>query len=445
MSYSKIPTRRQFLATTAAAAAAPSILRAAQDDRKLKVGVVGLGGRGSGAARQALTADSNCELHAVGEAFKPKANKSLDGLRKKFGDQVNVPDERIFIGLDAYKKVLDSGVDVVLLTTPPGFRPQHLAAAVEAGKHVFCEKPVAVDSTGVRSVLESVRKAEAKKLSIVTGFCWRYNFARRALYEKVHEGAIGDVVGVYATYLASPVKPMPPADKRPEGLSDVEWQVANWYNFDWLCGDSLVEQAVHSVDKIAWAMKDIDPIAAVGSGGRQIPAHGGNIYDHFNVCYEYPNQVRCHMASRQQRGCYGENHDYITGTKGTALIVRGQCIIRGEQNWRYDGEQNDMYQEEHDTLFRAIRRGEPRNDGEWMAKSTLLAIVGRMAAYTGERVEWGQAQASGEDFAPDDLKWEDDFQPSPTPKPGVTKLVPAEDSGDKQAPRAKPGKGKRGK
>ena len=212
---------------------------------------------------------------------------------------MKVTPEKCFVGLDAYQKVIDSGVDVVLLATPPGFRPVHLKAAVDAGKHVFCEKPMATDAPGVRSVLESVKAAKEKNLSLVAGFCWRYEAARREFYQRIHEGAIGDIRAIYATYYAGPVKPMPPASERPAGMGDLEWQMRNWYNFTWLSGDGYVEQACHSVDKVAWAMKDQSPLKAVAVGGRQTPNNQGNIFDHMFVVYEFPDDVRAFVGQRQ--------------------------------------------------------------------------------------------------------------------------------------------------
>ena len=195
-----------------------------------------------------------------------------------------------YLGLDAFQKVIDSKVDVVLLATPPGFRPHHLAACIAANKHVFCEKPISTDAPGVRSVMQTSELAKQKNLSLVAGFCWRYNNMIQETFQQVENGAIGRLVAYYATYYTNPVKPMPPASTRPAGMSDVEWQIRNWYNFVWLCGDSLVEQAVHSVDKIAWAMHDEPPVSCVGVGGRAIPAEGGNIYDHFEINYLYPER-----------------------------------------------------------------------------------------------------------------------------------------------------------
>ena len=190
----------------------------------------------------------------------------------------------------------------MLLATPPGFRPTHLAACIDANKHVFCEKPIATDAPGVRSVLATSEKAKQKNLSLVAGFCWRYNNMIQDTFQQMEDGAIGKLVAYYATYYTNPVKPMPPASARPAGMSDIEWQIRNWYNFVWLCGDSLVEQAVHSVDKIAWAMHDEPPVSCVGVGGRAIPAEGGNIYDHFEVNYIYPNGVRAFPRQPPDRG-----------------------------------------------------------------------------------------------------------------------------------------------
>jgi predicted dehydrogenase len=420
-------SRRRFLKSTSLATAAtvvaPAMSRGQDEGSILKVGLIGCGGRGSGAANQALTADANAQIWAMGDVFESQLNNSRKNLTKQKEGQVDVPQNRQFLGLDAYEKVLASGVDVVILTTPPGFRPQHLKAAIDAGKHVFCEKPVAVDAPGIRSVLESAEKAKQKKLNIVCGFCWRYDFARRAAYQRIHDGAIGDVRSVYATYHTGPVKPMPPASARRDNESDVAWQLRNWYNFSWLGGDGLVEQAVHSVDKIAWTMGDIEPVAAVGVGGRQIPAKGGNIFDHFHIVYEYPESVFCQMGSRQQTGCHSENHDYISGSNGHCKITWDGPVIRGKENWRYKDETNDMYQEEHNTLFGHIRSGDYINDGEWLAKSSMLAIMGRMAAYTGQRVTWKQAMESELDLAPDDLEWDDSFQPTGLPRPGQTKFI----------------------
>jgi predicted dehydrogenase len=294
----KTTTRRDFLKTSAViggALMAPAILPGksfAVNTDTLKVGLIGCGGRGSGAASQALKADSNVVLTAMADVFEDRLNIGLKALEKEVPDKVKVDPDHRFVGLDAFQKVIDSGVDVVVLATPPGFRPQHLKAAVAAGKHIFCEKPVATDGPGIRSVLESVAEAKRKNIALVAGFCWRYNLAERALFERILDGKIGDVQVVYGTYYTSPVKPMPAASTRPAGSTDLEWQLRNWMNFSWLSGDSIVEQAVHAVDWMCWANKDVPPVKAVAVGGRQIPAEGGNIFDHFEVNYEYANGSR---------------------------------------------------------------------------------------------------------------------------------------------------------
>lgn len=419
-----LQARRDFLRAGALHAAAFPAIVSAYQAAPLKVGLVGCGGRGTGAAAQALKADDGAVLTAMADIEIQRIDQSIARLQRAAKDKVKVEASGKFTGLDAFQKVVDSGVDVVLLATPPGFRPAHLKYAVEAGKHVFCEKPIAVDAPGVRSVLESAEKARAKNVSLVAGFCWRYSNYIKATFDQMADGAIGDIVAYYATYYTSPVKPMPPADTRPSGISDVEWQIRNWYNFCWLCGDSLVEQAVHSVDKVAWAMKDDPPVSCVAVGGRQVPAHGGDIYDHFEVNYVYPNNVRAFVACRQIENCYNENADYIMGTKGVCTIGRGPIPrITGQTNWAFEGQKNDMYQAEHDALFASIRKGQPINDGKWMATSTMLAMMGRMAAYTGQQITWEQAMNSQEKIFPEDLDWKGSLALRPMPIPGKTKFV----------------------
>ena len=424
--------RRNFLKTASGALGAavatgfPAIITGQTVTNAIKVGLVGCGGRGSGAARQALTADDYTELTAVADIDQSQIDNCLRVLKRisKTAARVKVETEAQFLGLDAYQKVIDSKVDVVILTTPPGFRPLHLGACIASNKHVFCEKPVSTDAPGVRAVMAIADQAKQKNLSLVAGFCWRYNNMIQDTFQQVESGAIGRMVAYYATYYTSPVKPIPPASARPAGMSDVEWQIRNWYNFVWLCGDSLVEQAVHSVDKISWAMHDEPPVSCVGVGGRTIPAEGGNIYDHFDINYLYPNGVRAFMANRQIVGCYNENSDYIMGTDGICTIGRGPTPrIEGKTNWNFTGQQYDMYQKEHDLLFASIRKGQPMNDGKRMATSTLLALMGRMAAYTGQQVTWDQAMNSQEKLFPEHLDWNGSLEVKPRAMPGITKLV----------------------
>jgi myo-inositol 2-dehydrogenase/D-chiro-inositol 1-dehydrogenase len=418
--------RRTFLkAGSSLVAGFPAILSAQTVTNAIKVGLVGCGGRGTGAASQALRADDKAELIAVADIDQAQIDKSLGTLKKiqRISDRVKVESTKQYLGLDAWHKVLDSGIDVILLATPPGFRPQHLSGCVEAGKNIFCEKPVATDAPGVRAALKAAEDAASKNISLVAGFCWRYNQMIVDTFKQMEDGAIGKLVAYYATYYTSPVKPIPPASTRPAGMSDVEWQIRNWYNFVWLCGDSLVEQAVHSADKIAWAMHDEPPVSCVGVGGRTIPAEGGNIYDHFEVNYIYANGVRAFLANRQSVGCYNENSDYIMGTDGTCTIGRGPVPrIEGKNAWTFTGQQYNMYQKEHDVLFAAIRKGEPVNNGKRLATSTMLAIMGRMAAYTGQQVTWDQAMNSQEKLVPEKLDWKGSLEVKPRAEPGITKL-----------------------
>jgi myo-inositol 2-dehydrogenase / D-chiro-inositol 1-dehydrogenase len=424
--------RRDFLKATGSALGAavavgfPAIISAQSVTNAIKVGLVGCGGRGSGAAAQALQADDYTELTAVADVDSTPIASSLQSMKRisKLASRVKVDAAKQYVGLDAFQKVIDSGVDVVLLATPPGFRPQHLAACVAANKHVFCEKPVATDAPGVRSVLATSEKFAQKNLSLVSGFCWRYNNMIEETFQQMENGAIGKLVAYYATYYTNPVKPMPPASTRPEGMSDVEWQIRNWYNFVWLSGDSLVEQAIHSVDKVAWAMHEEPPVSCVGVGGRSVPAEGGNIYDHFEINYQYPNGVRAFVACRQMVGTYNENSDYIMGSEGVCTIGRGPTPrIEGKTNWTFAGQQYNMYQREHDVLFAAIRKNQPINNGKRMTTSTMLGIMGRMAAYTGQQVTWDQAMNSQERLVPENLDWNGKHEVPPRAVPGVTKLA----------------------
>lgn len=425
-----LDTRRSFLKKSSAVAAgtmvAPYLALSPNtfaNSQTLKVGLVGCGGRGTGAAREALKADKNVVLTAVGDIFDKQIDGSLNALEREVGEKMKV--EGRFVGIDAYQKVIDSGVDVVVLATPPGFRPQHLKAAVAAGKHVFCEKPVATDAAGIRTALAAVEEAKKKNLGLGAGFCWRHNLAERGLFERIHAGDIGDVRVFYGTYYTGPVKPMPPANTRPPGMSDLEWQLRNWYNFVWLSGDGLVEQAVHAVDWMCWAFKDVPPLKAIAVGGRQIPAHGGNIFDHFEINYEYADGARAFLGCRQQVGCANDNTATIYGTKGTAreLGFAGMPFIKGEKNWRYAGPRPNMYQVEHDELFASIRAGNPRNDGVRLCHSSMAAIMGRMAAYTGEEVTWEAALQAEDNLVPEKLDWDMNLPVPPLAMPGQNRVA----------------------
>jgi predicted dehydrogenase len=419
-------TRRDFLKASAvlAAGAALSPHVAAAGTDTLKIGLVGCGGRGTGAAKQALLADPHVKLVAMGDAFDDRLESSLKTLFSdaEVADKIDVPANRRFVGFDAYKQVTD-GVDVVLLAAPPGFRPLHLQYAVEKNKHVFAEKPVAVDAPGVRAVLATCAEAKKRNLSIVSGLCLRYDQGIRDTVQRIHDGAIGDIVAIQCNDLRGSIWVRP----REEGWSDMTWQMRNWYYFAWLSGDFNVEQHVHMLDVAAWLMKDTYPAKAVGLGGRQVrtgPEYG-HIYDHHSVTYEYTNGVKLFAQCRQQKGCKGDICAYVFGTKGTAVVKQGQLTISptvGEK-WQYRGTHTNLYQQEHNELFASIRAGKPINNGDYMSKSTLLAILGRMATYTGQMIGWEQAMNSKEDLTPPKYDWDVKLPVPPVAVPGMTKFV----------------------
>ena len=425
-------SRRDFLRTSSLLGAAMAVGAAdsgahAAGNGTIRVGLIGCGGRGTGAASNAMAAGKDIKLVALGDMFRERLDESRDQLRNEGGERFDVSDDRCFVGFDAYKRVIESGVDVVLLATPPGFRPLHLKAAVSAGKHCFVEKPVAVDGPGVRAVLEACEVAKKKNLSIVSGLCWRYHFAMRETIKRIQDGEIGKVQILQTTYNVGNAKP--PITFDPKKWSEMEWQLRNWYYFSWLSGDHNVEQHVHSLDKMAWVLKNEYPIRAWGSGGRTVrtgPEYG-NIYDHHVVTYEFASGAKCFSHCRQQDHTLNDVSDYIYGTAGTATLLGGNkrnFVIQAEKPWRFPKNQDagNMYQQEHDEFFASIRSSNPINDGEWMSRSTLMGIMGRMATYSGQEVTWEQAMNSKEDLSPAHYA----YGPNPVPNPavpGVTNVV----------------------
>jgi len=387
----------------------------------LRIGLVGCGGRGTGAAEQALAADPNIHLVAMGDAFADRIESAHDRLQhRSTNGRIDVPPERRFVGFDAYRHVIEA-CDVVLLCTPPHFRPAQLKAAIAAGRHVFAEKPVAVDAGGVRSVIETCQEAESKRLSVVSGLCYRYDPGMRATFARIHDGIVGDIVAMQTSYDTHGLWMHP----RQPSWSDMEWQVRNWLYFTWLSGDFNVEQHVHSLDKTAWAMRDQYPISCSGTGGRQtrISPDYGNIFDHMAVVYEYPNGVKTFSRCRQQDGCSVDVTDHIFGTKGHVDVMSHVAYDpAGKEIWRYKGPKTNMYQVEHNELFAGIRSGKPINNGHYMAHSTMMGIMGRMAAYTGKKITWDQAMKSKEDLTPKAYQW-GSIEVVPVAMPGVTPFV----------------------
>lgn len=423
-------TRREFLQSSAALAATAAFahgVHAAGSD-VLKVGLVGCGGRGTGAASQALNADKAVKLTAMGDAFADRIEQSLGTLKKEEGiaGKIDVKDDHKFTGFDAYKQVIDSGVDVVLLATPPGFRPLHLKYAVDKGKHIFAEKPVAVDGPGVRSVLATCEEAKKKNLSIVSGLCIRYDQGYRDTLKKIHEGAIGDICTLQANDLRGRIWVKP----RQPDWSDMTYQMRNWYYFTWLSGDFNVEQHVHMLDVCSWVLKDAYPLRAVGLGGRQqrTAPEFGHIFDHHAVVYEFANGVKCFAQCRQQADIKGNGDISVNvwGTKGNALLSErknGLRLTGPDIKFTHTGEVKNMYQVEHDELFASIRSGKPINNGDYMTKNSLVAIMGRMATYTGLAITWEMAMNSREDLSPPAYNWDVKLPDPPVAIPGVTKFV----------------------
>ena len=401
--------RRGFLKTTATATTIAST--ASFFDRSvhaggsdiIKVGLVGCGGRGMGAAKDNMTADAGCRLTAIAEVFYNRMEDGREQLKKTLGSQYSVLEEQCFSGWDAVDKILQTDIDVVLLATPPGFRPAQMEAAIRAGKHVFCEKPVAVDSPGVRRVMAASSEAEAKGLSVVSGLCWRYDLGVKATIEKIKSGAIGDIVSIQENYLTGTLWLRTP---KPE-WTPMHNQVLNWLYYKWLSGDHYVEQFIHSLDKAMWLHDDVPPVLCYGTGGRQVRTEPeyGDIYDHFSVVYEWADGTRCFASTRQMDGCYNQTEDFIYGTKGTARVLAHE--IKGETNWKFEmeGKKPSMYQLEHIALMKAIRDGKPINNGGYMCKSTLMAIMGREAAYSGQIIKWDDVLTSELKLGPDKLDW----------------------------------------
>ncbi len=441
-SHSKNPgaSRRDFLKTSAVAggalAANLSLLANAHADGsdEIKIGLIGCGGRGTGAADNALHAAPHVKIYAMGDAFKDRlegAHRTLSGLVERdqrvteLGNTVDVPEERRFVGLDAFEKVINSGANYIILATPPGFRPIHLAAAVAAGKNIFTEKPVATDATGIRSVLATYEAAQSKNLAIGAGLQRRHQAGYIETINRLKDGAIGDVVAgrCYWNQGALWVHPRKP------GWSDLEYQIRNWYQFPWLCGDHIVEQHVHNLDVINWVL-DAHPENAVGMGGRQvrIAPEYGEIYDHFAVDYEYPNGIHVLSMCRQIDGCASSVSEAVQGTRGNCQVndyKYDTYTLNGKKTWRRGKKISDVdpYVQEHTDLIASIRAGKPYNELKSVAESTMTAIMGRMSTYTGKKLTWDRAMSSKEDLMPPKLAWDMSLPEPPVAVPGKTPLV----------------------
>jgi len=435
-------TRRDFLKVAAGAAASVAVLQGCATHKssnsaaqagpmvavppafvsgsgRIKIGIVGCGGRGTGAVGDCCKADPAVQLVAMGDVFPDHLADSRKKLANSLSlDQNKVTDATCFVGLDSYKKVLASDIDMVLLTTPPAFRPTHYKAAIEAGKHVFFEKPVAVDPTGVRSVIETSELAQKKGLGVVAGTCFRHHTPHRESIAQIHDGIIGKVLSGTSYYNVGYLWMHP----RQPGWSDLEWQLRNWLYFTWLAGDHIVEQNVHRIDIQNWIMQSV-PVSAYGMGGRQVrtdPAYG-NIYDHFAIEYVYPGDVRVINQCRQQDGTDSRITEYYVGTKGVIEPSKGPLPVDKKAKLE---PLSMAYVREHKDLIDSIRAGRPINEGRQVAESTLTAIMGRMSAYTGKLVTWEQAMNSQLDLWPKtDLEFGAPMAVAPVAMPGKEQLI----------------------
>ena len=427
-------SRREFLKTStivasgAVAVGGLSLARSAHaaGGDTIRIGVIGCGSRGPGAAVNAMRADPGVRLVAMTDILPSRVKISRETLRKEKPDQVQVDDAHCFSGLDGYKQVIDC-VDVVLIACSAKYHPVYLRAAIEAGKHVFVEKPHAIDPVGVRDVVAAAELAKQKKLSIMSGLHSRHDPCYQEAIKRVHDGAIGDIVAIEENYLRAPYR----LRYREPGMSEVEFQFGNQYHFSWLSGDDVPQSLLHNLDRATWALKGQTPIKAHGLGGRSASFGEvyGNVFDHHSVVYEYANGVKLYAFSRTQNGCYGNTDSLLLGSRGRCNVTRG--VIEGETKWRYNGPHANPYDIEHKVLFAAIRSGNPVNSGDYMAKSTLVAVMGQLACYCGRELTWEQVSKSNFVFTPkvEDVRM--DMEPPvkpdakgnyPVPMPGLTEF-----------------------
>ena len=397
--------------------------------KKLKLCVVGCGGRGTGAAVQALRADKDVELVAMADAFQDTLDNSLKSIKEELDGEikVNVKQKNKFVGFDAFKKAIDIS-DVVILASPPGFRPLHFEYAINNDKHVFMEKPVAVDAFGVRRVLNSAKLATQKKLNVVVGLQRRYQKNYLALMDRVRKNDIGKIISGQVYWNSPGVW----VRKRLNGQSEMEYQMRNWYYFNWLCGDHILEQHIHNIDVANWILNEY-PVSANGMGGREVRKglDHGQIFDHHYVEFNYSSGAVISSQCRHQPGTNRNVSERFQGTKGSVSFKKNKIIdLNGNEIYSYKQKgDKSPYQIEHDKLFKSIRDGNVINDGEYGAKSTLTAIMGRMATYTGQEIKWNQIMESDQNLVPDNLDWSstppvipNSEGKYPIPIPGVTDI-----------------------
>ncbi|MBN2137547.1 MAG: Gfo/Idh/MocA family oxidoreductase [Sedimentisphaerales bacterium] len=426
-------TRRDFLkASTVAASAAvtgsfalQSALFAAGTDT-IRVGMIGCGGRCTGAAAQALTADPGARLVAMCDIFMDRVKSKRNILKQQKGDQVAVDDDHCFAGFQGYKNVIEAS-DVVLIANAAKFHPLQSMTAIEAGKHVFVEKPHGSDPAGVKLMQKAADLAKEKGLCIVSGLHSRYHTGYAETVQRIHDGQIGDIVSIEENFLRAPYVII----DRQAGLTELQWQCSTQYHFRWLSGDDVPQSLVHNLDRASWAMGNKVPLKCHGIAGRSSMTEPiyGDVFDHHSVIYECENDVRIYAFCRTTDGCHNDYSSVVAGTKGKADIMRSR--IWGRTNWKWEG-RCDPYQREHDLLFKAIRDGKPINNGDYMARSTMVGVMGQISCYTGKEVTWEQINNSDFYYPPKPEDCTDDMEaPSklgpdgsyPVPKPGFTKMI----------------------
>jgi len=420
-------SRRDFIKSSTAislavlASGASKVFAAGSD--KIRLGIIGCGGRGTYDSINCANSSDDVEIVAMGDLFKDRLDNTLKKLKDNLGERIKVTADTCFVGFDAYKKVLACDIDMVILTSPPHFRPKHLQAAIEAGKHIFMEKPVAVDPLGVRSVIASSELADKKKLTIVAGTQMRRIAHLVAVMKRIHNGDLGEILAGQCVRTGEGMLKWGPKERQPD-WSDMEWQVRRWLFFTWLSGDFIAEQHIHNLDIINWALNS-HPVKCMGIGGRQVrtgPEYG-NVFDHFSVEYEYPNGVRIVYMGNQIDGVSVRCDQRFVGTKGSAYMDFANAIIEGEKPFKYDGPLPDPCIQQHADQIAAIRKGERLNEGRRIAESTLTAIMGRMSAYTGRALKWDWVMNASElDLSPPGYEF-GDLPVRPVAIPGKTELV----------------------
>jgi len=428
-------SRREFLQKAAvlgtAACGALSLARGAHaaGSDVIKVGLIGCGGRGTGAAANAMNAGPDVRVVAMADVFAERVEGARGQLSKRYPDQFAVDDAHAFVGFDAYQKVLQSGIDVAGSACPSHFHPVFLTAAIDAGKHVFVEKPTAVDPAGVRIALEASEEAKKKKLSIVSGCCWRYDAGVCETIQRIRDGAIGEVIAVHGIRMGGSYVLRP---RQPE-WNEMQYQFQNWYHFNWLSGSDPVQNLVHQIDNGSWVLGDAAPAKAWGLGGRQVctdPNQYGDELDHHAIVYEYADGKRFFAHGRHIPGCYNQAAVIALGTKGRAFMP-SRPYIEGENPWKFETPKKPVAStdREHQVLFEAIRTGKPVNNGPRMCHTTLLSIMGEMVCCTGQQMSWEQATTSRLNYALPRYGWDVEPPIKPGPDghyppilPGVTKL-----------------------